>query len=204
MACGVAAVALGLGGWALTGHPAGQPGADHAPRVRVPSSDTGTAPRSSRALSVARPVRLVIPAIGISTRLIHLGLTSAGTLQVPVSAAVAGWFTGSPRPGSIGSAIIVGHIDSHVGPGVFFRLSRLRRGEHVYVVRADRSVATFTITLIRSVAKTAFPSAAVYGPVPDAELRLITCGGQFDYATGSYLNNVLVYATLVDRRAAAR
>jgi sortase (surface protein transpeptidase) len=149
-------------------------------------------------------VRLVIPAIGVSTRLIHLGLTSAGALQVPASAAVAGWFTGSPRPGAIGSAIIVGHIDSRVGPGVFFRLRQLRRGQHVYVVRADRSVATFTITVIRSVAKVAFPSAAVYGPVPDAELRLITCGGQFNYATGSYLSNVVVYATLVARPAPTR
>jgi sortase (surface protein transpeptidase) len=149
-------------------------------------------------------VRLVIPAIGVSTRLIRLGVTSSGGLAVPVRADVAGWFTGSPRPGAIGPSIIVGHIDSRTGPGVFFRLRQLRRGQRVYVVRTDGTVATFKITVIRSVPKASFPSAAVYGPVPDAELRLITCGGQFDYATGSYLSNVVVYATLVARPAAAR
>jgi sortase (surface protein transpeptidase) len=87
---------------------------------------------------------------------------------------------------------------------VFFRLRQLRPGQRVYVVRADRSVATFTITSIRFVAKDAFTSGAVYGAVPDAELRLITCGGQFDYATGSYLSNVIVYATLAPRPTAAR
>jgi hypothetical protein len=37
----------------------------------------------------------------------------------------------------------------------------------------------------------------VYGPTPDPELRLITCGGAFDYATGHYLSNIVVYATEV-------
>jgi hypothetical protein len=40
----------------------------------------------------------------------------------------------------------------------------------------------------------------VYGPTPDAELHLITCGGVFDQATGSYLSNVVVYATQISVR----
>lgn len=196
-ACGAAVVAVGLAGWALAGNPAGQ-----VPHVRVPTGRT--APRSAGAVLVARPVRLVIPAIGVSTRLVRLGVTSSGAIAVPASADVAGWFTGGPRPGAIGPAVIIGHIDSKIGPGVFFRLRQLRRGQRVYVVRADRSVATFMITYIRFVAKDAFTSGAVYGPVPDSELRLITCGGQFDYTTGSYLFNVIVYATLVARPSAGR
>jgi len=146
---------------------------------------------------VGRPVRLLIPAIGVSTGLIRLGLTSTHTLQVPISAAIAGWFAGSPRPGATGASIIAGHIDSRSGPGVFFRLRDLRRGERVYVRRANKSVAEFRVTAVREYAKDRFPTAAVYGPVPDAELRLITCGGIFDDATGSYLSNVVVYAVLV-------
>jgi sortase (surface protein transpeptidase) len=80
---------------------------------------------------------------------------------------------------------------------VFFRLRDLRRGEHVYVRRANKTVAEFRVTAVRQYAKNRFPTDAVYGPVPDAELRLITCGGIFDYATGSYLSNVVVYAVLV-------
>lgn len=195
--CGLAAAGFGLGGWALArwalaDHPAyaGQA----AVHVRVPRGPAEQA--AGRTGRVARPVRLVIPAIGVSTRLVRLGL-SAGRMQVPATAAVAGWFTGSPRPGAVGASVIAGHIDSRQGPGVFFRLARLRPGQRVYVVRADRSVATFTVVSVRSYAKPSFPGRLVYGPVPDAELRLITCGGVFDYATGSYLRNVVVTTVLV-------
>jgi sortase (surface protein transpeptidase) len=116
---------------------------------------------------------------------------------VPSSTTVAGWYTGSPRPGSIGSAIIVGHIDSETGPGVFYRLSELRSGDAVFVKRADGTTAEFRVTSIQTYLKDRFPTGEVYGPTPDAELRLITCGGAFDSATGHYLSNIVVYATEV-------
>jgi sortase (surface protein transpeptidase) len=165
--------------------------------VPVPRGLAGRAPGWQGQQRIARPVSLVIPAIGVHTRLIRLGITSRRTLQVPASAAVAGWFTGSPPPGAIGASIIAGHIDSYTGPGVFFRLRDLRPGRNVYVTIASGSTRRFRVTAVRSFAKNRFPTAAVYGPVPDAELRLITCGGQFDNSTGSYLSNVVVYAVLV-------
>jgi Sortase domain len=211
--CGVLAIAVGLGGWALAGqHRLGEPGPSvsrnhggrlSGSRASVSREQTGRADgrRDVGARGGGgqpnRPVRLTIPAIGVRTRLIRLGITSHGSLQVPASAAVAGWFTGSPPPGATGAAIIAGHIDSHTGPGVFFRLRDLRRGRNVYVALASGSTVRFRVTAVRSYAKARFPTAAIYGPVPDAELRLITCGGQFDYATGSYLSNVVVYAVLV-------
>jgi hypothetical protein len=146
---------------------------------------------------VPLPVTLTIPSIGVQTRLVHLGLAAAGALQVPSTTAVAGWYTGSPRPGAIGPAVIAGHIDSHVGPGVFFRLSQLQPGARVYVRRADGTLAVFRVTAVRSYAKDRFPTLAVYGPTPDAELRLITCGGTFDPQLGSYLSNTVVYAVQV-------
>ena len=144
----------------------------------------------------ARPTWLSIPSLGIRTKLIHLGVNSNGTLQVPKRTTVAGWYTGSPRPGTVGSAIIAGHVDSRTGPGIFFWLRTLHRGDRIYVGRADGTMAVFTVTRIRKFAKDDFPTAAVYGPVPDAELRLITCGGVFDRSLGSYLSNVVVFARL--------
>jgi sortase (surface protein transpeptidase) len=144
----------------------------------------------------ARPTWLSIPSLGIRTKLIHLGVNSDGTLQVPKSTSVAGWYTGSPRPGTVGSAIIAGHVDSRSGPGIFFWLRTLHRGDRIYVGRADGTMAVFTVTRIRKFAKDDFPTAAVYGPVPDSELRVITCGGIFDRSLGSYLSNVVVFARL--------
>jgi hypothetical protein len=143
------------------------------------------------------PVALTIPAIGVQASVIDLGLTSAGALAVPSSTAVAGWYTGGPRPGAIGPAVIAGHIDSATGPGVFFHLSQLRPGDRVYVRRVDGTLAVFRVTAVRSYAKDRFPTLAVYGPTPDAELRLITCGGTFDPRRGSYLRNTVVYAVQV-------
>jgi LPXTG-site transpeptidase (sortase) family protein len=159
----------------------------------APTGPIEAAPTEGAAL-VAEPVSLVIPSIGVTTSLVHLGLTRTGALQVPPTTSVAGWYTGSPRPGSIGSAVIAGHIDSVTGPGVFFRLSRLQRGARVYVKRADGTLAVFEVTQLRSYQKDDFPTTAVYGAVPDPELRLITCGGTFDYSTRSYLSNTVVYA----------
>jgi len=144
----------------------------------------------------ARPTWLSIPSLAIRTRLIHLGLNRNGTLQVPSSTTVAGWYTKSPRPGTIGSAIIAGHVDSRTGPGIFFWLRTLHRGDRIYVGRADGTMAVFTVTKVRKFAKDEFPTKAVYGPVPDAELRLITCGGIFDRSLGRYLSNVVVFARL--------
>src|SRR5271170_5472245 len=94
---------------------------------------------------VARPVSLTIPLIGVQTRLVELGRAADGALQVPSSTAVAGWYTGSPRPGVIGPAIIAGHIDSLTGPAVFYRLSELQVGDRIYVRRADGTTVEFRV-----------------------------------------------------------
>ena len=154
-------------------------------------------PAARSAKQVARPVALTIPAIAVRTPLERLGRTPQGTLQVPASTTVAGWYTGSPRPGEIGSSIIAGHIDSTQGPAVFFRLRLLRPGDLVYVRRSDGTLAVFRVYAEHMYPKNHFPTERVYGPTPDAELHLITCGGVFDQATRSYLSNVVVYATQI-------
>jgi sortase (surface protein transpeptidase) len=167
--------------------------------VPIPRGHWAAAPRPKDTGIVAAPVSLAIPSIGVQTKLVRLGLTAAGALQVPPTAAVAGWYTGSPPPGGIGAAVIAGHIDSQLGPGVFFRLRELRPGQLVYIRRANGSLAVFRVTAVHQYLKAAFPTSAVYGAVPTAQLRLITCGGTFDPATGHYLSNVIVFADLVPR-----
>ena len=192
VAAGLVAAGAGAVGLALTRHP-DAPRAAALVVLPAPTGPIAAAPAQGTA-QVAEPVSLVIPSIGVTSELVHLGLTSSGALAVPPSTSVAGWYTGSPRPGSIGSAVIAGHIDSVTGPGIFFRLSQLQRGDRIYVKRADGTIAVFAVTEVQMYAKDAFPTAAVYGAVPDAELRLVTCGGTFDYSTRSYLSNTVVYA----------
>jgi sortase (surface protein transpeptidase) len=152
---------------------------------------------STPALAAAPPVRIRIPAIGVDSALIGLGLQADGTLQVPADGSVAGWFTGAPTPGEHGPAVIAAHVDWNHAPGVFFRLRDLDRGDEVAVVRADGSTARFVVLAVERYPKDAFPTERVYGDIDHAGLRLITCGGSFDRAARSYRDNVVVYAGLV-------
>jgi hypothetical protein len=197
-ACGVLTCLAGAGGLVLASQAARGPRpSGPVPFAAVPDGRLASPLAATADPVVARPVSLVIPAIGVRTALIRLGTTASGGLQVPPTTAVAGWYDQSPRPGEIGSAVIAGHVDSFRGPGVFFRLRRLHPADRVYVRRADGSLVAFRVTAVRQYAKDRFPTAAVYGPVPDAQLRLITCGGTFDPALRSYLSNVVVFAVAV-------
>ena len=163
----------------------------------APDGPAARIPWPSDAAPVARPVELTVPAIGVHTRLVRLGLTPSGALQVPASVHVAGWYDHSPRPGAPGPAIIAGHVDSVSGPGVFYQLASLRPGDRAYVRRSDGTLAVFRVIAVRMYRKTRFPTTAVYGPAYGSQLRLITCGGIFDYARRSYLSNVVAYAVAV-------
>ena len=153
---------------------------------------------STPALAAAPPVHIRISAIGVDSALIALGLAADGTLQVPVDGSVAGWFTGSAVPGEVGPTVIAGHVDSYEGPGIFYRLDTLRPGDLVTVGRSDGVAIRYRVTDVVSVPKDAFPTRQVYGPTPGPELRLITCGGEFDHSARRYLRNVVVSAVYAD------
>jgi len=197
-AAGLVVIVGGTAGLLLTHRstPALRPVAAGVAALPAPTGPI-VAPPQSAAAQVARPVSLTIPLIGVKTNLITLGLAAGGAMQVPSTSTVAGWFTGSPRPGAVGSSIIVGHVDSKSGPGIFFRLPELKKGDDVYIKRSDGTTAEFRVTEVQEYPKDQFPTDRVYGPTPDAELRLITCGGTFDSVTGHYLSNIIVYATQV-------
>lgn len=147
-------------------------------------------------MAASVPVRVVVPAIGVDSPLMGLGLNPDGTMQVPPAAFPAGWYMASPTPGERGPAVLAGHVDWASQHGVFHDLAALHPGDVVMVVRTDTSTATFRVASVRQYPKDAFPTAAVYGDTADPELRLITCGGDFDRATGHFVDNVVVFAVL--------
>ena len=177
----------------------------HAPQ---PSAGVaGTVPAAGHGPSLRRsmPVSVDIPAIGVTSRLLHLGLNADGTIQVPslvTSAGQAAWYKYSATPGQIGASVIEGHVDSYRGAAVFYRLGALRPGDTIDVTLADGVTAIFRVTGVREYAKSHFPAKAIYGATDYAALRLITCGGVFDYATGHYLSSTVVFASLTTYRPA--
>lgn len=176
-----------------------------APVTNTSPAPTSDAPSIAPApLQHVRPTQVEIPIIGVSSSLVDLGLNGDGTLEVPVDFAKAGWYKDGPFPGDPGgrpSSVIVGHVDNSEGPAVFYRLKELKTGDEVFVTREDGSIAVFVVYETRQFAKNAFPAEDVYKVVPDSEVRLITCTGEFDPEARSYLDNFVVYAKLDPSRS---
>ena len=140
---------------------------------------------------------LVVPDLGLDTRLTGAGTGRDGTLQVPADASRAGWYVDGPAPGDLGPAIVVGHLDSRAGPGIFAGLAGLEPGDRIGVRRADGTQVAFAVTEITTYAKRDFPTARIYAGDGRATLRIITCGGAFDEETGRYRSNTVVFADAV-------
>ena len=149
--------------------------------------------------TVADPASIDIPAIGARSTLIPLGLKADGTMAVPdvKTPEQAGWYQFSPRPGAIGPAVVIGHVDGGGRKGVFYRLKDLDVGDPVHVTLTDGRTLTFKVYREQEAPKTAFPSREVYGNTDRPELRLITCGGPFVGGSLGYGNNLIAYAVLV-------
>jgi len=146
----------------------------------------------------SRPVALAIPSLGVDTSVGELGLQADGQVQVPATTRIVGWYRYGVTPGQIGSAVILGHVDSYLGPGVFFELKTLKAGESLDLTLADGARTRFVVTEVVQYLKTAFPDRLVYGAHGTSRsLQLVTCGGVFDRATGHYLSNVVVFSRLV-------
>jgi LPXTG-site transpeptidase (sortase) family protein len=180
--------------------------AEQAPSI--PVAPTGTSASSAlstvaeqsgtdvAALPASTPTEISIPKIGAKSTLVALGLNPDQTIEVPpVSKPMqAGWYTKAPTPGEVGPAVIVGHVDGNKQPGIFYRLKEMAAGDEILVSRQDGTTARFLVSEVKQVAKKEFPTDMVYGDTTDAELRLITCGGQFDHDAHSYVDNIVVFA----------
>lgn len=169
-------------------------------RRGVPASPASIAPRPAgdpfRAVTPdlgGPPTRLRVRAIGVDTALESLALGAGGELRPPGDGDKVGWYADGTAPGDVGPAVLAGHVDSVRGPAVFYRLREIRSGDTIEVVRGGRTV-NFTVTATAWYPKRTFPADRVYGPTPDRQLRLITCGGVFDRSLRSYRDNLVVYA----------
>jgi hypothetical protein len=169
-------------------------GTASAPRVVLPSRTAPAAP----ALPRSKPVKIHIPSLFVEAPFTELGLTPAGQLAAPPAndRNLVGWYKDGPTPGERGSAVVAGHVDTTTGPAVFLMLHVLLPGSTVEITRADGTLAVFSVDSVQTFPKNAFPDREVYADTPDAELRLITCAGEYDRKTHDYADNVVVFAHL--------
>ncbi|QWF83031.1 class F sortase [Amycolatopsis sp. CA-230715] len=164
--------------------------------VTAPAPEAPVAANAGATTSL--PDWVEVPSIAAKSSLVPLGLNPDKTVEVPPvdKPLQAGWYENSPPPGQAGPAVVLGHIDGNHQKGIFWRLRDVKAGDKVFVGTKDGKKLGFTVSKVDQVAKSAFPTDAVYGDTADPELRLITCGGVFDHETGNYRDNIIVYAKL--------
>jgi LPXTG-site transpeptidase (sortase) family protein len=200
----VAAFVAGTGYWAYAERPpesdvgrwaASAPATSSGSEVTAPASErpAGDPFGAVKAAPQGPPSRLVVSAIGLTTTLEQLEIGRNGELEPPRAFDKAGWYADGTAPGDTGPAVLAGHVDSRSGPAVFYRLRELAAGDRIEVERGGETLR-FTVTRTAWYPKNKFPTDQVYGPTPDRQLRLITCGGVFDRTLRSYRDNLVVYA----------
>lgn len=169
-----------------------------SPAAARPAPVAGAAARTAAAGAArSAPVTVRIPAIGVAAKIISVGLNGHGGVAVPPLATpmLVGWYDRGAAPGQAGAAVLLGHVDSALtGPAVFYKLGELRPGNLVYVTRKDNRTVVFTVTSVALYPETDFPSLRVYGFTAAPTLRLVTCGGDFDWQTHHYLDRTVVFA----------
>lgn len=196
-------IAAGCVTWGLSEHQHPLPGPVSAPStLSTPPVPTVAPVAPVAVVAHSTPVSLRVPAIALSVPLSSLGLNADGSVQVPTNDIEPGWFNLGPSPGQIGSAVILGHVDTYQGPGVFFNLRTLLPGDQVQVSLADGAVTNFAVTSVVMYSKAQFPAREVYQSHGSSALQLVTCGGTFDTQTGHYLSNIVVYTSFVSATAA--
>lgn len=149
-------------------------------------------------LSQSTPTRIIIPKIGVDTSFVDLGLAPNNEIEIPKKYDEVGWYIHGPTPGEFGPAVILGHVDSYLGPGVFYSLGQLNPGDTVNIERSDGTVAKFRVDKLERYKQSNFPTSLVYGNIDHAGLRLITCSGSYDRNLKRYDSNLIVYASLIE------
>lgn len=153
------------------------------------------------------PVRLTIPAIGVNAQVIPLGLDAGGGVAIPPLSTpfLTSWYDRGAAPGQDGPAVLLGHVDAAaVGPAVFYKIGDLVPGDLVYVARRDQRTAVFRVTAVAMYQQEDFPTRLVYGFTPNPTLRLITCGGDYDAQTHTYLDRTIAFAVYAGQLPGSR
>lgn len=161
---------------------------------KTPGPSAASAASAVKSLPRSTPTALHLPSINVDAPIVGVSQDANGAIEVP-GPEETGWYTLGPSPGEIGPAVIVGHVDYvTIGPAVFWNLRDMQPGDEISVDRQDGTSVKFKVTAVESYEQDAFPTQKVYGNIGYPGLRLVTCDGDFNYATHHYSNDLVVYA----------
>lgn len=169
------------------------------PPTLYPSAPTATATAVVPGPATrAAPLTVSVPSIGVHAEVTELALPPDGRIPSPADPASVGWLSDGPAPGELGTAVLVGHLDSDNGPAVFAQLYELGAGDEVVVQRHGEDPIRFEVSQVTRYPRTDPPEEA-FAPSPVPELRLVTCDGPFlPGPSGGYRDNIVVSALPIE------
>jgi hypothetical protein len=172
----------------------------HNPQARA--RNVGVVPTLSAPSAVAdivSPNRIEIPKIHANAPIVRVGTTPDGELEIPLNPHTVGWWQYGAKPGAtVGTAILAGHINYAGVTGSMAEIGTLNPGDEVYVFGKqnanDKHEVRFRVTGVRTYHKTHLPYQEIFDQKSVGRIVIVTCGGPFDATTGSYLDNIVVFA----------
>jgi len=165
------------------------------PDMRAEQELIDAASHQSSTAVHGRPVRLMIPRLGLSAAVDRAGLTRSGAMAVPKSPSRVAWYKYGPRPGNAGNAVVAGHSGYRNGiTAAFDNLPKLRKGDLVFVRDSKGLIAGFIVRRTRTFDRKAKPGGVFEnGRKSGRHLNLVTCTGAWSAAAGTHAKRLVVY-----------
>lgn len=162
------------------------------------SAQSAASDAPATAATSSLPVRLRIPALRIDANIQYLGINARGNMQAPDNFTDVGWYKYGTVPGSLGSAVIDGHVDNGLAlSGVFKHLGDLKAGDDIFLARRDGSVLDFKVIDVETYPYADAPASLIFSRADTARLNLITCTGAWVGSGDTYDHRLVVYSQLV-------
>jgi uncharacterized protein YgiM (DUF1202 family) len=152
-------------------------------------------------LASERPVAMIIPEANVDSE-VEVNQIVEGQMLNPTGPWVVSWYEGTGLlHEKRRNMLYSGHVDYwDVGPAIFWNLVGVPEGTRILVLGDRGGEATYAIEYIERVTlaeMTPEKMREITAPTPYEALTIITCGGEFDYNVGQYLQRDIVRARLV-------
>jgi LPXTG-site transpeptidase (sortase) family protein len=137
---------------------------------------------------------LSIPRFGIEAPVAKSGLLPDGEMEAPADAQTVSWYKYGYLPGSVGNAVFAGHNTFNNISGAFSNLYSLQAGDKIIVTNSEHNRLTFTVSQVHQYDAAAAPVIDIFGPAKKAQIRLITCAGEWNNMKKMFGDRIIVTA----------
>lgn len=162
------------------------------------SENATTSPQTPEVAANGLPVRLIIPGLEVDTNILYMGLTPDGHMAVADdNFKDVGWYQYGARPGSVGTAVLAGHVNGKNERGVFIDLHKMKKGDIVKIVDDKNQTISFAVRDIRTYDQDERPQE-VFHSEEGVHLNLVTCAGEWNDSEQQFPVRLVVFTDKIE------